>query len=194
MRAAAVSAVEGNDVVNPQIIYVFVFASASAVAALICLLFVRDESTVQARLKELSDPGVSDFRPTATAAGSSVREALKRALLRFGSAAHIAGSSPQSERLSFIRAGIYSPNASALFTATRLLLMIVPVVSGLLFAGLYGIRLQWVLIAGAPLGAVGMLAPAWWLAPNQEAKSLVTSGTPRLSRCDGGVPRKRHEL
>lgn len=146
---------------NPLIIYFFVFASASAAAALICLLFIRDESAVQVRLNELNQQSVIGVRPPAASAGGSVGGNIKGGLVRIGSLFHRAGSS--SDRLTFIRAGIYAPNASSFMTSVRVLMMTVPVALGLLTLMIYDIDYRLALIGGAPAGVGGMLLPAAWL-------------------------------
>ena len=158
---------------SPLIVYFFVFISVSAAVALMCLLFIRDESAVQLRLNELTHQSSFDVRPPQARAGRSLVTAIRSALASFGSWAHPTAASPVAARLQFIRAGIYAPSASSVMTAVRLMMMLVPMAIGLAAVAVYGIDLRLVLMGGAPIAVAGMYLPAFWLAQKTKKRKLI---------------------
>jgi tight adherence protein C len=124
---------------------------------------VRDESAVQVRLNELNQQSTFEVRPHTRRSGRPFGSTIKGWLAHFGSFFHLAGTSLSAERLKFIRAGIYAPNASSFMTGSRLLLMTVPVTLALLAATVYGVDCRLAIILGAPAGIAGMVLPALWL-------------------------------
>lgn len=159
---------------NPLVVYGFVFVSVSAAVALVCLLFVRDDSAVQLRLNELSkQPILEHHRPTAPAPPSP-GGICKSAIAWLGSYVNPHGSSVDGTRLRLIHAGIYAPSAVSFMTAVRLLAIAIPVAATMAVGAVHG-SLRLSMIYAPVAGAVGMVAPTIWLVRKVGKRKMILS-------------------
>lgn len=151
------------------------FLAVSGLVLLLFYLYGSAERRVNRRIDELSDDGAGSRDAAATGRGGGVRpwQASLRRLAR-----HFLPDD-QSERLRLrarlVQAGYYGPFALHVFFATKLLLMVAPVLAGVA-AGLCGLtEMRWAVLYGALGGGIGTVAPGLWLQRRKARRQMLLS-------------------
>ncbi|HEV3262844.1 MAG TPA: type II secretion system F family protein [Gemmataceae bacterium] len=133
------------------------FLAAGSLILLVSLLLTGHNRRIEARVQDLADENRA-------APPRTVAALARQALPRIGTAI-VPEDGAQRTRLQarLIHAGFYSRHAMGVFLGIKMLLMMVPIVAGLA-AGLLGLQsLLYCMIYGLTGGAVGILAPGFWL-------------------------------
>lgn len=143
----------------PMIVIAFLMA-ASLAGALGLYLSGRNRR-LEVRLQGLS----SDGQPVAKAEPSGpIAAAVKRALPKMGQTLVPDTDAERSKlRNRLILAGLYKPQAMAIFLGVKMLLMVAPAVIGLIVGSMGFLPLAYGLLFGACASIFGAIGPSFWL-------------------------------
>lgn len=145
---------------NPALIAVVLFVMLSSLTLLVGLLMGNRNRGLKSRLDELSG-GES---PADRAAGQAVSQAIRTTLPKMGKHLMPGDVEEQTKLKSrLVHAGLYHPQALAIFLGVKMFLIMAPILLGLL-VGLSGlIPANYGLMIGACASIGGMIGPSFWL-------------------------------
>jgi tight adherence protein C len=134
------------------------FAMVSSLALLVVVLLSGRKGRLESRLQALSG------KSGGAAELESVAQLARQALPRMA-APLVPKDKEERTRLQarLVQAGLYGPQAMALFLGVKMGLMAIPVFAGLVAATFGLATLQQGLVVGAFLGLAGLIAPSFWL-------------------------------
>src|SRR5437016_4602734 len=134
------------------------FVAASSFVLLVSLLVSGRRSRLESRLKKLS--GQED----ASSASESLADFAMTTLPKMG-ASLVPSDEEGRNRLQgrLWHAGLYRRQAMYIFLGVKLLLVVIPPGLGVIAGILHLVPLAYGLVCGALLGALGLLAPSFWL-------------------------------
>jgi len=173
---------------NIYIIQILVFVGVSSALGLLFVLFSGYDRRLKKRLDDLDGDKTSalhlrrQWRQSEQADQSDkiFVERVKDTLQRMGTQLLPKGNSERASlQLRLVRAGIYSPSAPSIVALTKIILMLVPPVLGMLVGVFVLDDLQKGLLGGSVIGAAGMIMPNYWLSKKTKTRqSILRSSLP----------------
>lgn len=142
-------------------IILIAFFMAASLAGLVGLLVSGRNRRLEARLQSLSENGEAAAK---LESASPIAAAVKKALPKMGQSL-VPGDDGERSKLKarLVLAGLYSPQAMALFLGVKMLLMIAPVVIGVVLGSLGLVPANYGLLFGACASIFGSIGPSFWL-------------------------------
>jgi tight adherence protein C len=154
---------------------------ATSVAGVVGLLIMDRNRKLEARLKGLTK---QDHVAAPSATAGPVARAVKKALPKMAQPL-IPDEGVERTKLKtrLILAGLYSPQAMAVFLGVKMLLMVTPALLGLA-AGVLGlVPLRYGLLGGACASIIGTIGPSFWL-DRRKSKRQATLRRALPDACD----------
>lgn len=152
---------------NPALIAVILFVMLSSLTLLAALLMGNRKQALKARLDELSSGESSvDIAP-----GQAVSQAIRTTLPKMGKHLMPGDVEEQTKLKSrLVQAGLYHPQALAIFLGIKMFLIVAPILLGLLLGVSGLIPTNYGLMIGACASIGGMIGPSFWLDHHKKAR------------------------